>query len=283
MTLTHTPATEGRLAYAGRRALPDPEHPWYQGQGPLKLEAPTDHPIKQGFDFLRTSVAFQRVRIPAVLLGHGMDGFDEIVEFTGAPLSGRTGEADTIMERTTPGHFGDVIPTKLVGFGNVSTSPITLTGTGTLAGDYMLYVTLSPTRESLGTACFHSDDGVNGWVDSKVELAPLFELRPLDGQDSLFIDTGVTPIPGFPMGLTSDSGAWTMIPPTARSLEFSDLGQTIYYPGGVLVMADNAGVDRVEIHRLLREYSHTSDPATKDRILRELGPEVSVCDKPALI
>lgn len=286
MNTHYTPATAGRVAYAGKETLLEPAHDWYHGLGRFQeTDFESTAPIKRGYDFLTTTIAFQRVVIPSAILGYGMDTFDAVVEFTGAPLSNATGSADTIMERVHDADFGETVETKLVGFGNVSARPIRLTGTGTLAGEHDLYVTLSPTQESRGLARFHADEhGTSGWVDSKVELAPLFELRPRSGDPSLFVDTGVTPIPGFPMGLTSDSGPWTFVPPSPKALEYRSLGQTLYYPDGVVIVAEAAGakVSREQIDRLLTEYleSPKSDTGELTPGLESLlGLLFSLCSK----
>lgn len=259
-------ATAGRLDYLRRTSLAAEGMEWLQRPllAPPVLGAASEADIARGFDFLTTDVAFQRIRVPAEMLGEGMESFDEVVRFEGAPLSPSTGNADTIMERLDDATFGTPVRTQLVGFGNVSSAPIELRGTGFMAGRYHVYVTLSPTSPSYGQAVYRSgDDGANGWVDSTVSLTPLFELRPVDGGDSIFVDTGVTPIPGFPMSLTSDSGRWSRVPTHVDEVAWTRTGESLFYPEPVLILATGAVQDvdpmevdvRAEITEVLRRHA----------------------------
>ena len=115
-------ATEGRVDYLQRTTLTPYGYEWLQR--PI-LQEPDYQPdpnadIQRGFDFLATRVAFQAIRLPAELLGPGMEPFDEVVRFVGAPLAGSIGAADTVMERLEPATFGESVRTQLVGFGNVT-------------------------------------------------------------------------------------------------------------------------------------------------------------------
>lgn len=171
-----------------------------------------------------------------------MVAFAESITFVGAPLDPPVGNADTVMERLEDGKIGAEIPTRLVAFANVSAAPIRLAGSGRLAGYYDLYVTLSPVVESPGRSIFRSDDGVSGTFESELSLSPLFELRPLGGGDSIFVDTGVTPIPGFPMRLGSAGGAWSRRP-TSEAAVGGFRSRALFYPGAVSIRATRDAQD----------------------------------------
>lgn len=246
-------ATAGRIDYLKKTSLHPEGMEWYQRplMQPPDLGRGTGD-IARGFDFLTTLVAFQRLQVPASMLGPGMEPFDELVEFRGAPLADNIGTADTIMERLEDATFGKEVVTQLVGFGNVSARPITLRGSGQMAGDYHLFVTLSPTAPSFGRATYHSDDGgLSGWVDSEVSLAPLFELRPVGGGTSVYVDTGVMPMPGFPMGLTSDSSRWTRASSKIGAPAWEGEGESLHFPDMVLIVAKDQGIaDKRELDHI---------------------------------
>jgi hypothetical protein len=234
-------ATVGRQEFLRRSNFSAVGMAWLQTQA---LQVPSfppapDADVRRGYDFLYTHAAFQRIRIPGELLGQGMESFDQIVRFDGAPLSKNTGNADTIMERLEDASFGQRIQTRLVGFGNVSHRPIELRGTGPMAGLYTLFVTLSPSMSSPGSAIYYSQDesGDSGWANSEISLAPLFELRPLDGRESIFIDTGRTALPGFPMDLVSDSGAWQRHPVSPQDVQWDMAGQSLFWPEMLYIIA----------------------------------------------
>lgn len=279
-------ATRGRVDYLQRTPLTPDGYEWLQR--PI-LQAPDYQPdpdadVQRGFDFLVTRVAFQAIKIPAEMLGPGMEPFDEIVRFVGAPLAGSVGSSDTIMERMTPARFGQTVRTQLVGFGNVTAEPIELRGTGELAGRYHIYVTLSPTLPSFGEATYHADDesGTSGWVDSKVSLAPLFELRPVDGEGSIFIDTGITPIPNFPMELTSDSSRWMRKAPAGKGMAWP-VGESLHYPESVLIIAQDraAEVDVAEVKELMFNLANLppNHPDGTKQIRDALPYVISACAK----
>lgn len=138
-------ATAARLNYLRGTSLNADGMEWLQRPllAPPAFDVPAGVDIARGFDFLTTDVAFQHIKVPATLLGPGMEPFDEVVKFHGTPLSNQTGNAETIMERLEDVHFGSTVRTQLVGFGNVSAKPITLRGSGTMAGEYQIYVTLA--------------------------------------------------------------------------------------------------------------------------------------------
>jgi hypothetical protein len=253
-------ATQGRINYLRGTPLAAEGLEWLQRPilAPPAYESDPAADIQRGFDFLTTTVAFQRIQIPAGLLGPGMEPFDGVVRFVGAPLSGSVGTSDTVMERLEPATFGSTVKTQLVGFGNVTAEPVELRGTGELAGSYHIYVTLSPTVASYGRATYHADDetGMTGWVNSEISLAPLFELRRVDDGSSLFFDTGLTPLPNFPMGLTSDSSPWARRAPEGRGTSWP-VGESLHYPEDVLIIAHNrtANVDVAEVKALLQNLA----------------------------
>jgi len=194
--------------------------------------------LPRGVDYLTTVVAKQRITIPPEKLGGGKEGFDELVTFIGAPLFPKVGNADTIMERLEEGKIGSPVKTRLVAFANVSAAPIRIQIGDDEPTYFDLYVTLSPTMESPGQTVFYSDDGVSGAFESEISLAPLFELRPLGakGGSSIFIDTGITPIPGFPMRLGTVKSTWTLNPTTENDVRHF-AGRSIFYTGEVMIQA----------------------------------------------
>ena len=125
---------------------------------------------------------------------------------------------------------------------------------------------------------------MSGWVDSEISLAPLFELRPVHGGDSIFVDTGVTPVQGFPMGLTSDSSRWTRVPMTSQTVGWTDMGESLYYPGSVLILAKEQGVaDKTELARVKALLSRAAlpdgHPEKVHDVTRELPGYISMCAK----
>jgi hypothetical protein len=223
--------TQSRLGYIQQVGLDSPSPSWWQ-------TGPRSRPVASGgLDFLATVEADQLVEVPASILGEGMEPFREMVHFRGAPLDPAIGDADTVMERAADMEFGSPIPTRLVAFGNISTEPIELRGSGRLAGRYDLIVTLSPTQESPGEMTLLSDDGVTGTFGSKVSLAPLFELRPVEGGEPIFVDTGVVKLPGFPMELASSGGHWSLRPPFEQAVGDPE-SQSLFYPGKVSIITE---------------------------------------------
>jgi hypothetical protein len=288
-------ATVGRLEFLRRSNFTAVGMAWLQTQALEVPEFPPapDADIRRGYDFLYTKIAFQRIRIPADLLGPGMEPFDEIVQFDGAPLSKNTGNADTIMERLEDATYGQQIATRLVGFGNVSAKPIELRGTGPVAGLYTLFVTLSPSTSSPGRATYYTNDGgMSGWANSEISLSPLFELRPLDGRESIFIDTGRTPMPGFPMDLVSDSGPWQRHPVSPQDVRWDMAGQTLFWPDDLYILARSRNPERdgapedyrtdAQIKADVKSYIENPDrdPSDAARVLRGLQ---AMCNKTAAI
>lgn len=203
----------------------------------MRKEGLTSRRLDRGFDFLTTIRAEQWIEAPAEFMGPKMQSFREMVTFIGAPLNPPIGNADTVMERLEDVEIGKEVPTRLAAFANVSAAPIHLKGTGRMTGYYDLYVTLSPTLESPGSTIFHSKDGVRGSFESKISLSPLFELRPLGGGESIFVDTGVMPLPGFPMRLGVSQGIWTREPSVKNSVRHFG-GRSIFYEGEVMIISE---------------------------------------------
>jgi hypothetical protein len=196
--------------------------------------------IPRGQDFLTTVRSDQYIELSAELLGPRMQPFAETVTLVGVDLDPGVGNTDTIMERLEDGALGARIPTRLVAFANVSAAPIKLEGKGAMAGYYDLYATLSPTAESPGYSVYKSDDGESGTFESVATFWPQFELRPLGGGDSLFIDSGVLPVPGFPMTIGSAGGHWARKPPYPNAARgFRSRG--IFYHDEVIITATRAG------------------------------------------
>jgi hypothetical protein len=165
-----------------------------------------------------------------------METFVETVAFVGAPLFPAVGNADTVMERLEDATPGTPIKTRLVAFANVSGAPIRLLGSGKLAGFYDVYVTLSPTAESQGTTTYAQTHEKGGTFQSQVTFSPMFELRPLNGGDPIIVDTGLVPIPGFPMKLGSVEGKWSLSPPTPHAAR-AFRAKPFFYEGLVVITA----------------------------------------------
>jgi hypothetical protein len=205
--------------------------------------------ISRGLDYLTTIRSDQYIELSAELLGDGMETFSETVTLVGIPLNPPVGNADTIMERLEDGEIGREIPTRLVAFANMSAAPIKLHGRGSMAGYYDLYVTLSPTQESPGRTIYYSEDGTGGTFESIATFWPLFELRPLGGGDSIFVDTGTMPVPGFPMSIGSAGGTWSLEPPTKEAVR-GFRAKPFFYTGEVIITAKRAGQDSARIPML---------------------------------
>lgn len=196
--------------------------------------------IPRGQDYLTTIRSDQYIELTPELLGKGMELFHETVTLIGVPLDPPVGNADTIMERLEDATPGKPVPTRIVAFANVSAAPVELKGTSAAAGYYDLYVTLSPTRESPGSTIYHvnSDDG--GAFESAAEFWPLFELRPLGGGRSIFVDTGRANVPGFPMNIGSAGGTWSLRPPTPAAVR-GFRARPFFYHGDVVITASRDG------------------------------------------
>ncbi len=163
-----------------------------------------------GFNFWTTIQAVQPIGLPANFVGENTEAFHEDVVFIGGPLPSPIGNADTIMYREEPLSVGKTIQTRLVAFSNVSAAPIEIKGKGPRAGFYSIHATLSPTKKSTGTLEIVSVEGDVGTMKGTVTLYPSFELRPLAGGRSIFVDSGQQELPGLPLTLSSDEGTWSL-------------------------------------------------------------------------
>jgi hypothetical protein len=196
--------------------------------------------IPKGQDYLTTIRSDQYIELSPELLGPNMEGFHETVTLIGIPLNPPMGNADTVMERLRDGKAGEEIPTRLVAFANMSAAPIKLNGTGRLAGYYDLYATLSPAAESPGHTIYSLKEDDGGTFESTASFWPLFELRPLGGGDSIFVDTGTHPVPGFPMNIGSAGGRWSFKPPFANAVR-SFRSKPFFYHGEIVITAKREG------------------------------------------
>jgi hypothetical protein len=192
--------------------------------------------IPRGLDYLATIRSDQYLELPADLLGPGMKPFAAVVTFIGTPLNPPVGNADTIMERLADTEPEKEVATRLVAFANVSAAPILLEGDGSVAGWYDIYATLSPTVESPGKTIYHLTGVDGGTFDSEATFWPLLELRPLGGGQSIIIDTGWAPVPGFPMSIGSAGGSWSLRPPTPEAVR-GFRSKPFFYHGQVVISA----------------------------------------------
>jgi hypothetical protein len=193
--------------------------------------------IPRGFDYLTTIRSDQYIELPPELLGPKMEGFRETVVLIGVPLNPPMGNADTVMERLEDAVIGKEVPTRLVAFANMSAAPIRLQGSGPLAGYYDLYATLSPTEDSPGSTIYYAKGKDGGTFESKATFWPLFELRPLGGGKSIFVDTGRVPVPGFPMSIGSAGGTWSRKPPTPYAVR-GFRANSFFYTGEIIITAN---------------------------------------------
>jgi len=207
------------------------------------------HRIPRGLDYLTTIRSDQYIELSPELLGDGMERFSEMVTLVGVPLNPPLGNTDTVMERLADAEIGKEVRTRLVAFANMSAAPIRLEGKGKLAGYYDLYVTLSPTVESTGKTIYHSEDGEHGTFKSIATFWPLFELRPLGGGPSIFVDTGQVPVPGFPMSIGSAGGHWSLRPPASNAVR-SFRAEPFFYHGEIIITAKRAGQESARIPML---------------------------------
>ena len=234
--------------------------------------------VPRGLDYLTTVRSDQYIEVPGTMLGPGMNDFSEWVVLVGIPLNPPVGNADTIMERTEDATFGKPVPTRLVAFANVSAAPIKLTGQGALAGYYDLYATLSPTKESPGETIYTTDhaNGTEGAFESKASFWPLFELRPLGGGQSIFVDTGKVQIPGFPMALGSAGGRWSLEPPVKNAVR-SFRGNSFFYKSEVIIEAKRSdqvapmamvggGATIAKCAKIQAQFTGTKELGTLERV-----------------
>ncbi len=172
--------------------------------------------IKAGEDYLGTTFARQRIRLPAGAFGAGSEAFDEIVEFGELRLDPkRLSNADTIMIRMRDISAGETTPLRLVAFANKSTKPITIR---TPKGNIELEITstLSPNAVSSGFITLNED----GSYESSTCLYPVLSLQPVAAGipqgEPMVIDTALTQVPSFPFYLASDGGRWAPKKPAGR-------------------------------------------------------------------
>ncbi len=182
----------------------------------------------------------QYIELAPDLLGPKMKVFSEKIAMIGAPLNPPLGNADTIMERFEDAEDGKTVKSRLVAFANVSAAPILLEGDSALAGYYDLYATLSPTRESPGEMTFYFETDTSGYFKSIAEFWPMFELRPLGGGRSIFIDTGKDKVPGFPMNVGQSGGRWSFEAPVKDPVRGFRTRQ-LYYENVVMITAERDG------------------------------------------
>jgi hypothetical protein len=199
-----------------------------------------DQQIPRGQDFLATVRSDQYVELSPDLLGPNMELFSEFVTLIGIPLDPPVGNTDTIMERLEDAVPGRPVRTRIAAFANMSAAPIRLKGNNALAGYYDLYVTLSPTRDSFGETVYRLEGDDGGTFESKAEFWPLFELRPLGRGQSIFIDTGRSQVPGFPMNIGSAGGHWSIRPPVANAVT-AFRAKPLFYRGEVVITAQREG------------------------------------------
>ncbi len=178
----------------------------------------------------------QYIELSPDLLGPKMELFSETIVMIGAPLNPPFGNVDTIMERLDDCAEGQEISSRIAAFSNMSAAPIKLEGDSALAGYYDLYATLSQTHESPGKMIFRFDDEGNGHFESTAEFWPMFELRPLGGGQSIFIDTGKDKVPGFPMNVGSSGGSWSTSPPYPNSIR-PYRSKPLYYNDVIMITA----------------------------------------------
>jgi hypothetical protein len=196
--------------------------------------------IPRGLDYLTTIRSDQYIELTPDLLGPDLETFHETVTLIGAPLNPPIGNTDTIMERVEDATPGKPVATRIIAFANVSAAPVELKGKGPLAGFYDLYVTLSPSRESPGQTTYHAADDNGGTFESAAEFWPLFELRPLGGGRSIFVDTGKAKVPGFPMNIGSAGGTWSLRPPSPAAVR-GFRAKPFFYQGQVVITAQRDG------------------------------------------
>jgi hypothetical protein len=196
--------------------------------------------VPRGADYFSTIRWDQYVEFSPEILGPGMEGFREMVVLIGAALFPAIGNADTIVERLADGEIDKEIPTRHTALACVSAAPIKLEGHGASAGYFDLYLTLSPSAESPGKVAYHSKDGIGGTFESQAMLWPLFELRPLGGGPSIFVDTGKVSVPGFPMTFRSWGAAWSRKPEAPNAVR-AFRGRGLFAIGEVIFTAKRAG------------------------------------------
>ena len=186
--------------------------------------------VEAGADYLGTASAVQHFRIPANTFAPETEAFDEMVDFEGAPFNPQHDNVDTIMVRTENVSVPGTTPVRLIRFANKTVEPIRIhSNLGDL--EYSIIARLSPTKESGGFITILS----NGTYRSTTSLYPLLEFqRVQEGKavgEPMFIDTAITPVPGFPFYLASEGGKWVTSPPEENRLA-TDMSSNFFYNNG---------------------------------------------------
>ncbi len=185
--------------------------------------------IYTGVDYLGTDWAYQRLQIPAGTLGPGTHAFDEMVYFQEVLLNPGVNNVDTVMLRTKDIPVGGTTPVVLLDFANETVDPIQVSSD---FGDQSYHITarLSPTVTSGGFITILAD----GTYQSSTSLSPQLTLQRFENGGAvgapIVIDTGVTPLPGYPVYLTSVDGEWTDTPPPGRYTD--ELTSNFFYNNG---------------------------------------------------
>lgn len=170
--------------------------------------------MPRGNDYLTTIRSDQYFELTPELLGPEYETFAETTPFVSAPLNPPLGNTDTIMERVEDCPLGGSTGTRLTAFSNVSAAPIRLQRKDGGFKYFDIYATLSPSHESVGKVTFLEYDEATeqATFESTADFWPLLELRPLGGGESIFVDTGAVPVPGFPMTVGASGGRWSPKP-----------------------------------------------------------------------
>lgn len=189
--------------------------------------------VLAGSTYLETESASQYIEIPAGAFGPGTDAFKGVVEFVGEPAIPGS-NADTELKILENLRVGDTVDILLATFWNRSREPITITGTGSGAGRYHMTVSTSPTVPTKGTMTLLSLDQKGGAYSAHLVLQPYFEFLPVDGQDTIKIDTADPPIPGFPIWIGSSKAFFTLSPPKGALVNAST--SNFFYDGDIRIV-----------------------------------------------
>lgn len=165
-------------------------------------------PIPPGFDLFETNPAAtvfafnDEFTIPAGFFGTGSQPFSGVVRFGGVPLRRfegmKTGDADTIVHRpdaaaVSPGTSATV-PVQLMALNLVSIQPIKVTFDNGTANFFDVFVRLSNSQPSQGTATISEASGNGGTMNSQLVVFPVFDFVPLGGGPKRTIDVGKLPL-----------------------------------------------------------------------------------------
>lgn len=184
--------------------------------------------IARGFDFFSTICGCLRITISSGQEGGIGKGVNEIVTFIGANMKPAMGDADIIIERLEDAEIGKYARFRMLTLAIVSAAPVRIPMENGSAAFFDLYLTLSLTQQSRGKVAYFSDDGQSGTFVAASTIIPLVELRPLGGGHSIFVDTGVTRLPSFPIELGISEGRWSRQPDTDYAVRYFD-GGTVFY------------------------------------------------------